>query len=150
MEPSASAHNAASALDEHLRLISADVSRWIELFADDAVVEFPYAAGLGVFERLEGRAAIWQYFKGTPESFRDLELSEIRRYTTTDPDVAIAEVHGSATIGATGQRYEQDYVMVVKTRAGKIVLYREYWNPTPAIAAFGGVSGLSRAVSASA
>mgnify|MGYP002140209445 CR=1 FL=1 len=56
--------------------------------------------------------------------------------STTDPDVALAEVHGSATIATTGKRYEQDYVMVVRTRNGKIVHYREYWNITPALEAF--------------
>lgn len=127
--------DAARAIDEHLELIAHDIERWLELFADDAVVEFPYATP-GMTARLEGKAAIAGYFRTTPAQFLGLSFRGVRRYRTTDPDVALAEVHGSATIATTGKRYEQDYVMVVRTRNGKIVHYREYWNITPALEAF--------------
>lgn len=119
--------------------------RWLALFADDAVVEFPYAASLGRSGRLDGKAAIDAYFRGTPGSFRDLTFRDLRRFPGTDPDLAVAEVHGSAVIGPTNRRYEQDYVMLLRTRNGKIVWYREYWNPLPAIEAFGGIDGLPTA-----
>lgn len=144
-----SPRDAARALDEHLALIGNDIQRWIDLFADDAVVEFPYAPSLGFPERLQGKAAIDRYFRGTPESFRDLAFRDVRRYRTTDPDVAIAEAHGSASVGANDARYEQDYVMLVRTKDGKIILYREYWNPVPALEAFGGADALGKAVNAS-
>jgi ketosteroid isomerase-like protein len=128
--------DAAQALDEHLRLIGRDMQRWIELFADEAVVEFPYAPALGVTSRLEGKEAIDRHFRGILESFQDLVFRDVRRYRTTDPDVTIAEAHGSATITTTGKRYEQDYVWVLKTKRGKIVLYREYWSPVAAREAF--------------
>ena len=131
-------HDAARALDAHLALIGRDMEAWLDLFADDATVEFPYAPALGVPALLEGKAAIRRYFEGALESFRDLTLGEVRRHPTTDPDVALAEAHGSATILPAGKRYEQDYVMMVQTRNGKIVRYREYWNLGPVIEAFGG------------
>ena len=123
--------DADRALDAHLEHITRDMDRWIALFADDAVVEFPYAPSLGRAHRLVGKAAIDGYFRGTPGVFRDLEFSGLRRFPGADPEVAIAEVHGSAILAPTGKRYEQDYVMVVRTRAGEIVEYREYWNPLP-------------------
>ncbi|AUX45423.1 phenazine biosynthesis protein [Sorangium cellulosum] len=129
--------DAAQALDAHLDLIGRDAERWLDLFADDATVEFPYATALGVPGRFEGKPAIRRYFEGMLERFRDLSLRDVRRYPTTDPDVALAEVHGSAIILPAGKRYEQDYVMVVATRDGKIVRYREYWNPAPVVEAFG-------------
>ncbi|WP_437279747.1 nuclear transport factor 2 family protein [Sorangium sp. So ce375] len=129
--------DAAQALDAHLELIGRDTERWLDLFADDATVEFPYAPALGAPARLEGKAAIRRYFEGILESFHDLELRDVRRYPTTDPDVALAEVHGSATIGPARKRYEQDYVMFVATRNGRIARYREYWNPAPVVEAFG-------------
>lgn len=141
--------DAGSLLDAHLDLIGTDIERWLELFADDAVVEFPYAPQLGLPERLEGREAIRQYFAETPKHFRGLVFTKVQRYLTTDPEVALAEAHGSATIAVTGNPYEQDYVMMVKTREGKISLYREYWNPLPGLKAFGGEQNLRLAVSAS-
>ncbi len=137
---------AARALDAHLELIATDVPRWLELFADDAVVEFPYAEGLGRAGRLVGKAAIAAYFTGTPGVFRELRFRDLRRFASADPEVAIAEVHGSAIIGPTGRAYEQDYVMVLRTRAGKIVAYREYWNPVTALAAFAGAQIPGQAV----
>ena len=141
--------DAGSLLDAHLKLIGTDIERWLELFAEDAVVEFPYAPAAGLPERLEGREAIRRYFVETPKHFRGLVFTKVQRYLTTDPEVAIAEAHGSATIAVTGRQYEQDYVMMVRTRDGRISLYREYWNPLPGLEAFGGASNLRQAVSAS-
>ncbi|MDC3987880.1 nuclear transport factor 2 family protein [Polyangium jinanense] len=137
--------DAAQALDEHLALISQDIQRWIELFADDAVVEFPYAPP-GLPARLEGKAAIDAYFRPTPQTFVGLTFSNLRRYVTTDPDVALAEVHGTAFIPTTGKRCEQDYIMVLRTKAGKIVHYREYWNVGLALESFGGTDEARKAV----
>ena len=33
--------------------------------------------------------------------------------------------------------------MVVRARGGRIVEYREYWNPLPAIEAFGGAAAVA-------
>ncbi|WP_437725513.1 nuclear transport factor 2 family protein [Sorangium sp. So ce861] len=132
--------DAAQALDALLDLVVRDIEGWLALFADDATVEFPYATALGAPARLEGKPAIRSHFEGIIERFRDLSLRDVRRYPTTDPDVALAEVHGSAIILPSGKRYEQDYVMVVATRDGKVVRYREYWNPAPVAEAFGEVA----------
>jgi hypothetical protein len=149
MTSPSSSRNAGVLLDAHLELIGTDIERWLALFTDDAVVEFPYAAGLGLPERLEGREAIRRYFGETPKHFRGLVFTKFQRYLTTDPEVALAEAHGSATIAATGRQYEQDYFMVLQAREGRIALYREYWNPIPGLQAFGGAQNLKLAVSAS-
>jgi len=36
---------------------------------------------------------------------------------------------------ATGRHYQQDYVMRLETKDGKIIHYREYWNPVPLLTA---------------
>ncbi|MBM7117245.1 nuclear transport factor 2 family protein [Archangium primigenium] len=144
-----SPHDAGALLDAHLALIGTDIERWLALFAEDAVVEFPYARSLGVPERLEGIAAIRGYFAQTPKHFLGLAFTNVRRYLTTDPELAIAEVHGTATIATTGKPYAQDYVFFVKTRQGRISLYREYWDPLPGLEAFGGPQNLRRMVDAS-
>ncbi|WP_224369006.1 nuclear transport factor 2 family protein [Hyalangium versicolor] len=149
MTAASTPRNAGALLDAHLELIGTDIERWLELFAEDAVVEFPYAGSLGVPSRLEGLEAIRRYFVETPKHFRGLVFSNIRRYLTTDPEVAFGEVHGSATIASTGRRYEQDYIMMVKARDGRISFYREYWDPLLGLKAFGGEENLQRMVRAS-
>ena len=49
-------------------------------------------------------------------------------------DLASCEVHGVSTIAASGVAYEQNFVMVVEARDGRIVRYREYWSPIVAMA----------------
>ena len=95
--------NALQALDAHLALVTRDLETWLALFADDAVVEFPYAASVGLPGRLEGKDAIRGYFGHASEVFLDLVFRDVRRHATLDPDIAIAEAHGSATI-ATSRR----------------------------------------------
>lgn len=128
------AERAARAL---FRFIGTDVEAWLACFADDAVVEFPYAASIRRPTRLAGKAAISDYFRTTPALFQDLVFRDLRVVPGRDPDVAVVEVHGSATISTTSRCYEQDYVVFVRTRDGMVVSYREYWNPLPGIDAFG-------------
>jgi len=68
---------------------------------------------------------------------QDLVFTNVREYQTSNPNVLLAEVHGEADILATGRHYQQDYVMRLETKDGKIVHYREYWNPVPVIDAMG-------------
>lgn len=140
--------DAVQILEELLEHIGNDLTRCFSLFTEDAVVEFPYARSEQP-ARLEGKAAIQGYFRKTPDTFLELRFRDLRLYRTTDPDVALAEVHGSAIIAPTGKPYEQDYVLVLRTRKGKVVHYREYWNLVPALEAFGGAEALSQAVHAS-
>jgi ketosteroid isomerase-like protein len=130
-------HDAASALAAHLDLITRDIERWLALFADDAIVEFPYAASFAMPTRLTGRSEIRAHFARTPDLFRELRFRDLRLHAIA-PHLAFAEVHGSATIATTGRAYEQDYVMLLEWRGGAIVRYREYWDATVAMRAFGG------------
>lgn len=122
----------------YLNLVGKDIPAWAELLAEDAVIEFPYAPSVGTPERLEGKAAILHYMKDVPTRMPGLTFSNLRIHETLNPDVVLAEVHGEATIAATGKHYAQDYVLWLEAKDGKLVRYREYWNPIPALAAFGG------------
>ena len=129
-------------LTDHLSLIGKDIQAWINLFAEDAVVEFPYAAALSSAERLEGKSAIYNYMKDVPDRMQNLIFTHIREYQTLNPNVLFAEFHGEAAIAATGRHYQQDYVVRLETKDGKIVHYREYWNPIPALEAWGSPQNL--------
>lgn len=135
--------NALEALDAHLALVARDIEPWLALFADDAVVEFPYAAAAGWPARLQGKDAIRDYFARASDVFLNLAFRDIRRYATTNPNIAICEAHGSATIATTSRPYEQDYVFFVECQGGLIVRYREYWNPMAAAESFGSVDAVS-------
>jgi ketosteroid isomerase-like protein len=130
----------------HLALIDEDIPAWVDLFAEDAIVEFPYASAVGSPERLEGKAAIYNYMKDVPAQMQNLIFTNIREYQRSNPNVLFAEVHGEALIVATGRHYQQDYVMRLETQEGKIIHYREYWNPIPALEAWGGTQTLRQSL----
>lgn len=113
----------------HLALIGTDVQAWSDLLAEDAVVEFPYASALGSPSRLEGKLAIYDYMKNAVAQLQNWVFTDVREYQTLLPNVLFAEFHGEAVFVATGQPYQQDYVVRLEIKDGKIIHYREYWNP---------------------
>jgi uncharacterized protein len=125
---------------EHLALIVKDIPAWVDLFTEDAVIEFPYASDTP--RRLEGKKAIYNYMKDVPAQMQNLIFKNVRKYPTSNPNLLWAEVHGEAVIAATGCHYQQDYVMRLETKEGKIFHYREYWNPISAIEAWGSTQNL--------
>ncbi len=42
---------------------------------------------------------------------------------------------------STGKPYLQNYISVIETKDGKIVHYKDYWNPLVVLAALGDESG---------
>lgn len=126
----------------HLAYVGKEVQNWVDLFAEDAVIEFPYASTTP--GRLEGKGAIYNYMKNVPEQMQNLVFTNIQVYLTSNPNVLFAEVHGEADIVSTGRHYQQDYVMRLETKEGKISHYREYWNPMPALEAWGSTENLSQ------
>jgi uncharacterized protein len=113
----------------HLALIGTDVQAWSDLLAEDAIVEFPYASALGSPSRLEGKLAIYNYMRNAVAQLQKWVFTDVREYQTLTPNVLLAEFHGEAVFVATGQPYQQDYVVRLETKNGKIIHYREYWNP---------------------
>jgi uncharacterized protein len=105
-----------------LSLMGEDLPALMNLYAEDAVVEFPYA--FDIPRRLVGKKAIHSYLKDTLAQMQDLRFTNIRVYSTTDPNILLAEVQGEAIIAATGLPYQQEHVIRLEARDG-----REYWNP---------------------
>jgi ketosteroid isomerase-like protein len=124
-------YTTAQVFAAHLELIGKDIQAWADLLAEDAVVEFPYASALGLPERLEGKPAIYNYMKNMIAQMQNWIFTNVREYQTSTPNVLFAEFHGEAVFVATGRHYQQDYVMRLETKDGKIIHYREYWNPVP-------------------
>ncbi|MFD4602391.1 nuclear transport factor 2 family protein [Streptomyces sp. NPDC058464] len=135
-EDDASRRTAAQhALAEHLRLTAAGrTDEWVELFAPDAVLEFPYAPA-GVPQRVTGREALRAHMSNFPETF-DVEFVDLVFHDTVDPSLVIAEFRSKGTALPTGKPYEQTCISVVRTDDdGRITHYLDYWNPLVAIEA---------------
>lgn len=109
-------------------LLDKDMIGFAGLWAEDGVAEFPFAPP-GWPARLEGRAAVEDYVRDYPQMLDIQGFPKQVVHHTTDPDVVIAEFDAEGVVVATGRRYRTSYVVVVTTRDGEIVNYRDYWNP---------------------
>jgi ketosteroid isomerase-like protein len=56
-------------------------------------------------------------------------MGEAVVHPSTDPGVVIIEFEGFGRGVTTDEPYDQRYVSVIHTARGRIVHYRDYWNP---------------------
>lgn len=109
-------------------LLDKDMTGFAGLWAEDGVMEFPFAPP-GYPARLEGRAAIADYLRDYPK------MLDVRGFPTqvvhqsTNTDVAVVEFDAEGVVVATGKPYRFSYIAVITARNGEIVSYRDYWNP---------------------
>ncbi|MFD5408881.1 MULTISPECIES: nuclear transport factor 2 family protein [Streptomyces] len=112
------------------------IEEWIDGFAEDGVLEFPYPAW-GLPTRMQGREALLAQMT----MFRDqlkVAFSEPEFYATTEDGLVVATFTADCTLLATGGQYHQTYLSVVRYAQGRIVLFRDFWNPWLVMEAAGG------------
>jgi ketosteroid isomerase-like protein len=76
--PNVEQQTTAQVLTELLSLVGKDVQACADLFAEDAVIEFPYASGTPASGRVEGKEAIYDYMKTALAQIQDLRSTNIR------------------------------------------------------------------------
>jgi uncharacterized protein len=145
LDPAARRGSALEVQERHLALmLEKDMPGWIDLWADDGVFEFPFAPP-GFPRRLEGKAAVGDYIKDYPDHIDLAAFHDVQVHETVDPDVLVVEMRAEGRIVATGKPYAMSYIYVLTVRDGKIVAYRDYWNPLVALEALGGAEALTAA-----
>lgn len=109
-------------------LLDKDMTGFAGLWAEDGVMEFPFAPP-GYPSRLEGRAAIEDYLRDYPKMLDIQGFPTQVVHQSTNPDVAVVEFDAEGVVVATGKPYRFSYIAVITVRNGEIVSYRDYWNP---------------------
>jgi ketosteroid isomerase-like protein len=115
---------------EHLvsHQVTRDIDGWIECFAADAIMEWPFRLK-GVPARLEGREAIraavapvWERAKTTNRRISGHE--NVVFHQTTDPEIAIVEfdIVGETVRGP----FRQTVVYLLRVRNGRVLLLRDF------------------------
>ena len=120
-------HGLGSALDP-------EATDLIAMCAEDVVFEFPFAPP-GAPERIEGRAALEAYLGqiGRMVDLGAMTLPEV--HPSTEDGVFVLEFSARATSLANGRDLTQRYIAVIRIAGGRIVHYRDYWNPLVVAAA---------------
>jgi ketosteroid isomerase-like protein len=119
-------------------IIERDVESWMSLWDDNFVLEFPFAPQ-GRPPRIENKAALYPYIQTVINDLEILNISRQEIYLTQDPDLIIAEIAGEGRITSTGRNYKAGYVWIMRTKNGKLIHMRDYWNPLAALEARGGL-----------
>ncbi|MFI1973311.1 nuclear transport factor 2 family protein [Streptomyces cinnamoneus] len=109
-------------------LLDKDVPAWVGLWAEDGVMEFPFAP-LGWPERLEGREAVAAYMRDYPDHIDLHDFRDLRIHQTTSPETIVVEMRGVGRLVATGGSFDMTYIAVVSVQDGRFTAYRDYWNP---------------------
>ena len=115
-------------------LLSGNAEGFVDMWAEDGSIEFPYAPP-GFPQRLDGKAAIREHLRKFPEMLHFDRFSDPVFHQSQDPRVLVAEFSCEGRAVATGRPYNQQYISVVEFREGRIVKYRDYWNPVIALRA---------------
>lgn len=103
-------------------------------WATDGVMEVPYAApGQAV---TTGLPAIRENLAATRAMFSEWSTPEFTIFPTIDPDVFFAEYRSDATVKSNGKPYRNTYVGYFRLDDGRIVHWKEYFNPNVAREAF--------------
>ncbi len=105
-------------------LRAGDVDGFLEIYADDAVHEFPFASDGGP-SRLVGKAAIAAYMRDLPKrahiaAFEDLRVREAG-------DELIVEAVGKGE-RSDGSRFHVQYVWFITHDNGRVSRFRDYMN----------------------
>lgn len=109
-------------------LFAKDMDGWVALCDEAVVVELPFAPP-GLPRRLEGRTAVAAYLSDYPDHLDLRSVERLEVHHTTDPELVVAEMRLSARAVATDEPLDLDYVVLLTVRDGRIVRFRDYWNP---------------------
>lgn len=101
---------------------------FIEMMAEDFVMEFPYARP-GMQERIEGRSAVVAYLMTVAGSVSVDTVANVVVHQTGDPEVVIVEFEAQGRALKVDEPYRQRYISVIRARGGKMVHYKDYWDP---------------------
>jgi len=110
-------------------LLNEDTDGFVDLFAPEGAIELPFA-GPDLPARLDGQQAIRDFSiraAASPLQIDDLET--IALHQTSDPEVVIVELRSQVTVASTGRKLAVRSIQVFRIRDGKILLFRDYFNP---------------------
>ncbi|WP_371674067.1 nuclear transport factor 2 family protein [Streptomyces sp. NBC_00289] len=124
-------------------LLDKDISGWVALWAEDGVMEFPFAPD-GWPTRLDGREAIAAYMRHYPDHIDLHDFPALRIHQTTDPQIIVVEMRGVGRLVETDSAFDMTYIAVVTVQEGRITSYRDYWNPLAVLEPGTAFTGSSR------
>lgn len=117
-----------------------------DLFAEDAVLEFPFSPP-GVPRHAQGREAFRAHLLGAVGVQRHESADNVSVRETDDPGTVVIEYRLRGTAIPTGKTFIFDIIALARVRDGLITWLRTYSNPLDGAIAFDTVADLVEALS---
>lgn len=108
--------------------IDPSATNFIEMMAPDFVMDFPYARP-GMQHRIEGREAVVAYLMTVAGSVSVDTVDNVVVHETSDLEVVIVEFEAHGRALKVDEPYHQSYISVIRARGGRMIHYKDYWNP---------------------
>jgi uncharacterized protein len=112
------------------RALAGDHAGYFALLADDVEFEFPFAPADRP-RRVRGKDELRAYLAPLAGRYAGAELTSLTVYETDAPDTVVAEMTITYRT-PDGPSAPRPFVAVVRSAAGKVVSYRDYWAPSAA------------------
>ena len=113
--------------------LSPGVAGYMDLFAEDGVLETPCVAP-GSTSRVDGKPAIAAFLATLRGVIRLADFRLLAAYPAQD-GVTVLEYEGTVHLEKQGTQFRQRYISVLRLQEGRLALWREYSNPLAAKAA---------------
>ena len=126
--------------------IRPDAASFVEMFAPDGVMEFPY--GLPGFETIHGRDVLTARLQAQGDMLEFLEMSDPTVYEVDDGKTVVLEFVGTVRGVASGEVSQQKLVSIVTIEDQQIVHFVDYWNPLTLLGAIRGQEWLDAIITA--
>jgi len=108
--------------------IDPSADNFIAMMSEDFVMEFPYARP-GMQPRIEGRDAVVAYLMTVAGNVSVDTVDNVVVHETGDPEVVIVEFEAHGRAPKVDEPYHQRYISVIRARGGRMIHYKDYWDP---------------------
>ena len=114
-------------------LTTRDVDQVMPLWNEDGIMEFPFVPE-GSPNRFEGLDAIRVTLASAFVQRPKMSFFDVKAYQAADPNLAFVEFKGDMTL-QSGAPYNNTYIAKVEARDGKLIHFKEFFNPLVDLAA---------------
>ncbi|MBO9436989.1 nuclear transport factor 2 family protein [Ruegeria sp. R13_0] len=120
--------------------ITADAGEnFLDMCDENIVFEFPFSPE-GSVRTLRGRGVLANYLPKVGALIHFETMSPAITHASKDGETFVLEF--SCTGAGDAGRYDQSYISVIQIKNGRIVRFRDYWNPLVLLNAVGGIDVL--------
>ncbi|MEV4514764.1 nuclear transport factor 2 family protein [Dactylosporangium sp. NPDC049525] len=142
-------HSPRDVAEQVRRMVAGEGIAFADLFAEDGVLEYPFALP-GQPRELRGRDAIRAYHGAAAGSRRLFDMDGVDALVrdTDDPEVVVAEIEHHGRSAVTGEAYRFRALGVIRVRDGEIVSYQDYMDPIATARLLGRTADLAAALTA--